>query len=346
MADTFRPQQPAMDPDGLQITGNVPPGVAEALQASQQRNQPETAAGTPNGPSQPPPQMEAAPEPTPEQPPQMPQQMPHMSMAPPSQVQMLIDKLPRQYEEVKLPSLGKFYSGNKALESGVLHLRKMTGEEEEILATPHIVKKNEAIDVIFRKCIQEDVPTEELLTVDRTYLLIYLRGRSISPKYEVEVKCPSCDARFETEINLGQLDVEYCPDDAITSQLCGTLPESGYKFSYRFSRGKDDMLVNSHREQRVSQFGSQATDDTLSYRTAILLEEIEGVTDTRDLQLLLRRLSMGDVAHLRSCITDPPFGVDTNITIVCPVCTETFKLDLPLEASFFFPRSKRKEPDR
>jgi hypothetical protein len=272
--------------------------------------------------------------------------MPQTAMAPPSQLQILLNELTTQYEEVKLPSNGRFYNNNKALEAGVLHIRKMTGAEEEVLASPQIVKKNEAIDTIFRKCIQEDIETEDLLTADRTYLLIYLRGISYSPNYEVEVKCPSCDSRFETSINLGELDVNYCPDDFSLSSMCGTLPETGYKFSYRFSRGKDDMLVNAHREQRVNSFGAQATDDTLSYRTAILLGEIQGVGNTRDLQTLLRKLPIGDVSYLRNCIIDPPFGVDTNITVVCPVCSETFKLDLPLEASFFFPRSKRREPER
>jgi phage FluMu protein Com len=325
--EPFRPKR-AQDPDGLEIS-NAPPGLDGILKQVAQ-NQP---------PAQPP-QAPAAPVPAAPTPPPAPQ-MP-MSAAPPSRLQGLIDQLPVTYDAVQLPSMGKFYN-NEVLQKGVLHIRRMTGAEEEVLATPRLVKKNEAIDEIFRKCLQENIETESLLTIDRTYLLIYLRGISYSTSYEVEVKCPSCDARFETEIELLALDKEDCPNDFTTSNLRDTLPETGWNFRYRLSTGKDDALVGLHREKRVERFSNQTTDDTLSFRSALLLEEIEGVTDTRDLQELLKRLPIGDVSYLRNTINDPPFGVDTNVEIVCPVCTEVFKMDLPLEASFFFPRSKRRD---
>ncbi len=244
------------------------------------------------------------------------------------------------YEEIQLPSKGKFYNGVDGPTNGIISLRPMTGEEEQILATPRFVKKGQAINMIFQKCIKEGYRAENLLTIDRTYILIYLRGISYSPSYEVEIKCPECDTKFSTAINLNDLYVEYCPDD-YGPILSDVLPSTKLPFTYRLSTGKDEQDIQDHRDRRIKAFGDSAADDTLIYRTAMLLQEIDGITSKNELQVLLKNLPINDVSHVRNCINEPLFGVDTNVEIVCASCLAEFSLDLPLEANFFFPRRKK-----
>lgn len=244
------------------------------------------------------------------------------------------------YEEVELPSRGRFYDGENGPRDGILSIRPMTGEEEQILATPRFVRKGQAVNMIFQKCIKEDYRPEDFLTIDRTYLLIYLRGISYSPDYDVEVKCPECEKKFATTIDLNSLYVESCPDD-YGPDLTDVLPTSKYKFSYRLSSGRDEQEIQDYRDRRVKIFGDGAADDTLTHRTAQLLNEIEGLTEKRDLQTLIKNLPINDVAYIRGCINEPPFGVDTDVEIVCPSCLHEFEVDLPLEANFFFPRRKK-----
>lgn len=249
------------------------------------------------------------------------------------------------YDEVTLPSLGKFYTNGEGPANGVLHMRPMTGAEEQILATPRYVKKGQAINKIFQQCISEDIDAERLLTVDRTYLLIYLRGISFTPAYDVDVQCPACAARFQTTLDLNGLDVEDCPDHFNAEDLEGVLPTSGLKFRYRLSTGRDELLVNEHRERRIKEFGDSATDDTLLYKASLLIEEIEGVVGQHAIQTIISRLPINDVAYLRNIINEPPFGVNTKIDMICPSCTSEFEIDMPLEANFFFPR-RNKEQER
>lgn len=243
---------------------------------------------------------------------------------------------PNQWEEFELPSKGKFYTDIPP----VVHVRPMTGEEEQILATPRFVKKGKAIDMIFDRCIREKINTEDLLSVDRTHLLIYLRGISYTPEYDVEIKCPECGIKFQTVIDLNALDVEDCPPDFGPDDLEGILPVSGFKYRYRLSLGKDEQQISQYREKKIQDWGDQSEDDTLLYRTALLLEELEGVKMLKEIQFLLKKLPIADVAHLRNEINQPPFGVKTEVPMLCPSCTEEFKIDLPLETSFFFPRKK------
>jgi hypothetical protein len=249
----------------------------------------------------------------------------------------------RVFEALTLPSKGRFYDGDDGPLDGVIHIRPMTGEEEQILATPRFVRKGQAIDMIFKSCMQETFQVEKLLTQDRTYLLIYLRGISYSPEYEVEIGCPSCDTKFSTVLDLNSLFVDFCPDDYSQDIQSGTLPTSGYSFKYRLSTGKDETELTEYRERRIKQFGDTATDDSLAYRTACLLDEIEGLKGTAELLTLIKNLPISDVTHLRNTINEPPFGVDTMVGITCASCLHEFEVDLPLESNFFFPKARKTE---
>lgn len=326
---TFTPKE-----SPFEISGNVPPQFQQALQARQHmediENQP------PVNQSQQVPKKEN----------KFQQRRSQQSPTPDSQVRVTgTDRLEEalgklaslhHWETFTWPSKAKFYSGIPE----TIHVRPMTGEEEQILATPRFVKRGKAIDMIFQRCIQENINTEELLSADRTNLLIYLRGISYTPEYDVEIKCPECGIKFSTVIDLNMLDVEDCPDDFGLDQLEGVLPASGFHYRYRLSTGIDEQNISQYRDRRISKWGDQSEDDTLLYRTAILLEEIEGVTMIKEIQHLLKRLPIADVAHLRNEISIPPFGVDTEVMMLCPSCTEEFTIDLPLETSFFFPRKK------
>lgn len=259
-----------------------------------------------------------------------------------SELESLLKRLSDKYiwEKIEFPSKGKFYTD---IPSSV-HVRSMTGEEEQILATRRYVKRGEAIDMIFSRCVNEKFATENLISPDRTYLLIYLRGISFTPEYDVEVSCPKCTLKFNTVINLNALEVTECPDNFGPDQLQGILPESQFKYRYRLPTGRDEIDIANYRENKIQKFGEQSEDDTLLYRTALLLEDIEGVTLKKEIQFLLRKLPINDVQHLRQRINNPPFGVNTEVTLMCPSCVEYFSVDLPLEESFFFPREK-KEPE-
>jgi hypothetical protein len=250
------------------------------------------------------------------------------------------------FHELTLPSQGKFYTENEAPANGVLQMRPMTGAEEQILATPKFVKKGLAINKIFEQCVSEDIDADKLLTVDRTYMLIYLRGISFTPNYDVDIQCPSCSARFQTTIDLNALVVEDCPDDFDSNSMSGVLPTSGLTFRYRLSTGKDEQAVTEYREKRIKDFGDAAVDDTMLFRASLLLEEVEGVTSRQAIQMLISRMPINDVAFLRNVVNDPPFGVKTKLEMICPSCTCEFEIDMPLESNFFFPRRNKEEEKR
>ena len=244
-----------------------------------------------------------------------------------------------QYEECRLPSLSKFYQDGEAPENGIIHLRPMTGEEEEVLSTQRLLKKGHAINMVFRNCIRENINPEKWLTIDRTHVLIYLRGISQGPQYQVELKCPLCSHRHEATLNL-DLPVKYCPKNYGLDNLRGVLPASGYKFSFRLPTVHDETLMNNYMDKKKKD-DSNRPDDSFVWRTAYLLEEIEGLDTHAELMTLIEKLPIADVSHLRDIMNDIPFGAETKITQWCPGCAEDFEVELPIETGFFFPQRKK-----
>jgi len=247
------------------------------------------------------------------------------------------------YDEIVLPSMGRFYDGSDGPVSGKLHVRPMTGKEEEILATQRYVKRGQAINMIFQDCLQEKYNVERFLIPDRTFLLIYLRGISYTPKYDVELRCPECEHRFQETFDLDTLFMEYCPEDFGPASLHGVTPTTNLPFEYELARGDEEKRVQEY-QQRRKHFDTQGqSDDTLLYRTATLIQEIAGLSDTTEIMQVLKSLPVGDVAYIRSQVNDPPFGIKTNVDVRCSNCSEEFDVEIPLEANFFFPKMKRKE---
>ena len=314
-------QNPGLNPEaGVQVRGNVPEIFKQAVAAKRQ------------GPAQ---QKERT-------------AAPDMRVTGSGKLEELIAGIGTKgnmvYEPIELPSKGKFYNSEDGPTNGVIHLRPMTGEEEEILATPRFVKKGQAINMIFNRCMRENYDSSNFLTQDRTYMLIYLRGISYTPEYDVEIRDPDSDQTFATTINLNDLYVDQCGPEFGPENLTDTLPSTGYRFQYRLAVGKDEQLIQDYRERRAKNFDlSSQEDDTLLYRTAHLIEEIEGLTDKLEIQMLLKKLPIQDVAYLRTVVNEPPFGVDTKVSITNPYTLRDFEVELPLESNFFFPRARRKK---
>lgn len=253
-----------------------------------------------------------------------------------------IKEISSTYEEITLPSLGKFYNGTNGPTDGKLKIKPMTGAEQNILATQRFVKKGKAMNMIFDKCIKESkqYPSENLLVADRNFILIYLRGISFGQDYEVEITCPFTDKKFPYTIDLN-LDIKQCPESFTPNDLHGVLPRTKLNFSYRLPNGTDEQKIVDHRDKNIKFDNADKADDTLLYRTALLINEIDEINDEREILVLLKNLPIADVSYLRNLTTNEPFGVNTKILITSPFTGEEFETELPFNESFFLPAGKK-----
>lgn len=320
------------------VSGNVPPQLQEMLaKMGKQKMTDQT---------QNPPQMPRGPSKAPQRKQQFTNE-PSLNYDSAESVRLkeVLDRLKsmtHQFEEVIIPSLGRFYNGSDGPQNGVLHVRRMTGKEEEILATTRYFREGKIVDMILENCVQEKYRPADLLTTDRDYLLVYIRGISYSPDYEVEIKCPACERKFETTVNLNDFPVNDCPEDFTHDSLSGTLPTSGLDFSFKPSRGRDENAIQTYAERQKNEFNDDSPATAL-YRLTTLLTSLGGLSDRNSLMAVLTDLPIDDVTYLREKVNDLPFGMDTTCYFSCTHCPEKFEMNMPMGASFFFPRIKTNE---
>jgi hypothetical protein len=329
--------------DGIQVTGTMPPAMQEML--NQRLTEVNSSQGEDQGhaaPMQPQAQFQTEALP-PHQRPNMGAQQPGQLMTNDPHLNALLGALNTQnYEKVVLPSKGRFYHDEDQPMGGEVNLRPMTGQEETILSTARLMRQGRGIQMIFRNCLLEkNIDPEKMLSVDRTYLLIYLRGISYGNIYEVTVKCPECDHSFDQDIDLN-LPVNFCPDNFHDGTLSKTLPKTGFTFRYIMQTGAHETEITSYRDRKTK--FSNATDDSFLFKAAILIEEIGNehakVTNRHAIQSLLERLPVSDINYIRNTLNEPPFGVDTKIIVPCSACGTEFPVELPYEANFFFPKER------
>lgn len=242
---------------------------------------------------------------------------------------------PGRFQEIYLPSRGKFYNGEDGPTNGILHIKAMTGEEEQILADLNLIRNGQNVNMIFENCLKERYLPQNLLSADRTYMLIYLRSMSYTPEYEIEVTCPDTGQKISHKINLSaDLKVNYCPNDFNASNLLGILPVSNFKFKYRFPTGKDEVIIQAYKKKFNE---DNIVDETIIIKLALLLEDIEGLTDKNELIILIKKLPIKDVSYLRNLTNNIPFGIDPKIIIFSPYSNNEFEIYLPFETGFFLP---------
>lgn len=250
-------------------------------------------------------------------------------------------KKKQQFEEVILPSRNMLYEKYGLEIDKPIHVRPMTIEEEKIISTPRMIRSGQAIDRIFDACIYENIPVGKLLTADRTFLLFYIRGISYGPDYEVDIKCPSCDTQFTEEINLDTLPIEMCSDD-FEGEISCILPDSQLAIKYKVPNGEDERALSRHRDMMIrGGFRSDAPDDTLVRRNIMLITNIEGITNKIEIEQIVNNIGVKDSNFIREKINNPGFGIITDISMRCNYCYHEWELDLPIDANFFFPRTKR-----
>lgn len=315
--------EPAFVKEGVQVSGNVPPQFANILNRREKQENPAANYSPP---------------------PQNTNQSIESIQGQTDKFQEMMSQLTSQsqiYETITLPSLGKFYNGTDGPTDGKLEIREMTGNEEQILATSRFTRRGEAVDMIFNSCIRGGYRSENLLSIDRKFLLFYLRGISYTENYEVEITCPNCQTKFPYNIDLNTLNVEFCPDNFSNTSMRGTLPVSKFPYNYRLARGLDEKSIQDHRTRKSKFNNNNALDDSLIYTLSVLIEDINGVTDKMAIQQLLKNMRTQDLTELRNQINDPPFGVETEIDIECSSCLEKFDIDLPIDTNFFFPRRQK-----
>jgi hypothetical protein len=250
------------------------------------------------------------------------------------------------YRPMTLPSRGYLYPKGHQCASGSIFIRPMRSEEEEIIFNTALLKSGEGLEMILKRCVMvsQDMRLTaplDLLSQDRTAILIFLRGL-LDTIYQAQFTCERCGHAFEVNIDLdNDLDCLYCENPDIREPFQTVLPQSGLIVEYRLPRGRDDLAIMNHIEDRKKKRGMRAKEDGLTFKLMQLVTGIQGCVNQGQREQVIKMITTKDLNHIRHQIDYPPFGVDTALTVECPKCNAENKTRLPINMDFFSPQSAK-----
>ena len=109
-----------------------------------------------------------------------------------------------------LPSRGKFYPGFQGVEIKPLTFL----DEQKILNAKD--GKTDIVSKLLEKCV-DGVDIDDLLSMDKMYLLMKVREASYGSNYEFNITCPNCSSDIKTSLKLSEhLNKTDIPDDFLS----------------------------------------------------------------------------------------------------------------------------------
>ena len=237
-------------------------------------------------------------------------------------------------ERVDLPSApaGKAIYPNSPAQLGFVKVRAITTQEEEILATERFWRQGTAIDMVLSRCIvTKGVNTMDLLSGDRTHLLMFLRSISFGPEYSFDATLKGGHVQtIKTDVS--KLQIRSLPADFVEPY---TVQVNGVTYECRLSRGADEMALIQARMQalRKDPKGAAEPSPTLSLRRAIV--SVNGNTDADAIAKHVKFLVSGRAQELRRKIAEVSPGPMLNLEVVNEATGSAEEVNFQMTEGFF-----------
>ncbi len=245
-------------------------------------------------------------------------------------------------ESVPLPSKGLIYPADSPLHGQeTLDIRPMTAREEDILTSRAYIKNGTVISKLIDSClVDKRINSDDLISGDRTALMVALRITGYGSDYTTDVVCPSCSTTGTYDFNLSSLPIkrlEVEPIELGENLFEVVLPVTKKSVSVKFLTGHDEkeMLVINERKKKKG----MNTDSGVTDRLARVIQSVDNITDKNKIAFFVRNLPVRDSLALRRFLDSQEPSVEMRGHIRCNSCFEESEVDLPIGASFFWPDS-------
>jgi transcription termination factor NusB len=232
-----------------------------------------------------------------------------------SKLDQLFGQVPTEIDSiVKLPSEGRFYA-NKVSDVTITPIRF---EDEKQLAVS-IRNNQNPINLIISKCAK-NVEINNLLLIDKLFLLLKIREISYGNDYPASITCPECGNSSEVNIKLNDLIIKYIPQD-IEDPREILLPKLKKKVKVRFPRVSDETYLTNqeHIYDNLWRFVS----------------EVDGVSDPVFVSKAIPRMHIMDVKIILNNIMRNDLGLNPKFLFECGHCGKTSQMEVPINENFF-----------
>ena len=246
-------------------------------------------------------------------------------------------------EFVDLPSQGRFYAADHPLHGqDTVEIRFMTAKDEDILTSQTLLRKGVALEKLLQNLlVDKTIKPSELLSGDRSAILVAARATAYGEIYETEVTCPACSVKADYGFNLREGTVNHGNDwgdleitETNNATFLVTLPVTRVTAEIRLLTGADESTITSAVQKNKR---NSLLEKTL---TSQISKFIVSLNDDENRDIIYRFVDMmpaADSYHLRKAYRalNPTFDLTQHYE--CSSCGHTQDMEVPITANFFWP---------
>jgi hypothetical protein len=241
-------------------------------------------------------------------------------------------------EVIDLPSTGLIYPKESPLSKGQIEMQYMTARHEDILTNINNLRNGTAIEKTLKALIQSDVNYDDLLLGDRNGLLIAARILAYGKDYQFKLTNP--ETKEEEIVNSDLQTMEYKKIDESLfksgkNEFEFELPFSKNKVTFKLLTVGDDKKMDEEIKGLKKALGQDA--GAISMRMKYQITSVNGDYTAKTIREFVDQALMSrDSNALRQYINTVTPDIANKVIA-------TFKdgqqevVDLPMNASFFFP---------
>lgn len=246
-------------------------------------------------------------------------------------------------ESVPLPSLGKVYPNDSALQGReTVEITAMTAREEDILTSKALLKKGTVITELIRSClIDKSINPIDMLTGDRNALMVAIRITGYGQGYDADVTCSECEHKFTETFDLAAMPIkrlEIEPTSPGQNVFEFVLPRTKKRVLFRFMTGRVEQEI-SMQEQKQKKIG-MPSDNAITTGLHHSIIAIDGIDDRAKIAQFVRFMPASDSRDLRTYINTNQPDIVMKQTVTCPACNHEEEVDMPMGMNFLWPETR------
>jgi len=241
-------------------------------------------------------------------------------------------------EVISLPSEGKVYPQSNPLSRGTIEIKYMTAREEEILASPNLIKKGVVLDKLFESIIvDKNINPSDIVVGDKNAIMLATRILAYGPEYEVEVADDSGE-KHTVKIDLSKVKTKEIDTSLLNGENRYSFKtHSGYNLVLRLLSHGDELKIDEDIKA-LSKFNKGGVSGELTTRYRYMIAEVDGKSDTKTIvDFINNKFISRDTKSVREFIKSIQPDIIMEYEYEDPESGEKEVRPIPMGVGFFYP---------
>ena len=227
-----------------------------------------------------------------------------------------------EFDIIELPSRGLFYNLGRSF----IHTKLLTAKEENILTSPFLSEYGDALDLALESVILDNIQVDNLLSVDRKAIIMFLRSKAISDSFDLEITCNQCGANFIQEFRLSNFEMS---DSVQTPNADGL-----YCLKFKMSEDSEKEYIvklfplTHGAEKIIKKFHA---DKASTYELIFQIHSINDNDDRDFIERFVQKMPIKKFQSFKKQIDDIVPRIFEQLTTQCTSCFNSEKMAFKID---------------